>query len=98
MLNDSFILDSGATCHVCNDKSRFIDFRLSTADNVLYAGESVILIKGFGTFLVTVTTIEEPTQYTLYLYNMVLISLFYTSIASLRLFMAKGVYWNIENL
>ena len=68
------------------------------ADDVLYAGESVIPIKGFGTVLVIVTTTEEPTQYTLYLHNMVLILLFYISIASLRLFMAKGVYWDIENL
>jgi hypothetical protein len=60
MLNDSFILDSGATCYVCNDKSRFIDFRLPMDDDVLYAGESVILIEGFRTILVIVTTLEEP--------------------------------------
>jgi hypothetical protein len=92
MLNDSFILDFGATCHVCNDKSRFIDFRLPIDDDVLYASESVIPIKGFGTVLVTVITLEEPKQYTVYLHNVVLISLFYISVASLRLFMAKGVY------
>jgi hypothetical protein len=83
MLNDSFILDSGATCHVYNDKSRFTDFRLPIDDNVLYAGESVIPIKGFGTVSVIVTTLEEPKQYTVYLHNMVLILLFYTSVASL---------------
>jgi hypothetical protein len=60
MLNDSFILDFGATCYVCNDKSRFIDFRLPMDDDVLYAGESVILIEGFRTILVIVTTLEEP--------------------------------------
>jgi hypothetical protein len=92
MLNDSFILDSGATCHVCNDKSRFTDFRLPTDDDVLYAGESVIPIEGFGTVSVTVTTSEEPKQYTVYLHNVVLISLFHISVASLRLFMAKGVH------
>ena len=92
MLNDSFILDSGATCYVCNNKSRFINFRLPTDDDVLYAGESVILIEGFGTVLVIVTTSEEPKQYTVYLHNVVLISLFHTSVASLRLFMAKGVH------
>jgi hypothetical protein len=60
MLNDSFILDSGATCYVYNDKSRFIDFRLPMDDDVLYASKSVIPIKGFGTVLVIVTTLEEP--------------------------------------
>jgi hypothetical protein len=83
MLNDSFILDSEATCYVYNDKSRFIDFRLPTDNNVLYASESIIPIKGFGTVLVIVTTLEEPKQYTMYLYNMVLISLLYISVASL---------------
>jgi hypothetical protein len=60
-----------------------MDFRLPIDDNVLYASKSVILIEGFGTVLVIVTTLEEPKQYTIYLYNMVLISLFYTSVASL---------------
>jgi hypothetical protein len=73
MLNDSFILDSEATCYVYNDKSRFIDFRLPTDNNVLYASESIIPIKGFGTVLVIVTTLEEPKQYTMYLYNIIIL-------------------------
>ena len=83
MLNDSFILDFGATYYVCNDKSRFIDFRLPMDDDVLYASESVIPIEGFGTVLVIVTTLEEPKQYIIYLYNIILILLFYISVASL---------------
>jgi hypothetical protein len=59
MLNNSFILDLGATCHVCNDKSRFTDLRIALDDDVLYAGESVIPIEGFGTVSVIVTTSEE---------------------------------------
>ena len=85
-------MDFEATYHIYNNKSRFIDFRLSTDDDVLYTRESIILIEGFGTMAVTVTTIEEPTQYTPYLYNVVLISSFYTSIASLRLFIAQRVH------
>jgi hypothetical protein len=83
MLNDFFILDFEATCHVYNNKLRFIDFRLPIDNNVLYTSESVILIKGFGTVLIIVTTLEEPKQYTVYLYNVVLILLFYISVASL---------------
>jgi hypothetical protein len=83
MLNNSFILDSRATCHVYNNKSRFTDFKLPTDNNILYANKSVILIKGFRTILVIVTTLEEPKQYTIYLHNMVLILLFYISVASL---------------
>jgi hypothetical protein len=83
MLNNSFILDSKATCYVYNNKSRFIDFRLSIDDNVLYTSKSIIPIKGFRTVLVIVTTLEEPKQYTIYLYNIVLILLFYISVTSL---------------
>jgi hypothetical protein len=92
MLNNSFILDFEATYYIYNNKSRFIDFRLLINDDVLYTSESVILIKGFGTILIIVTTLKEPKQYTVYLYNVVLILLFYISVASLRLFIAKGVY------
>jgi hypothetical protein len=60
MLNDSFILDFGATYYVYNDKSRFIDFRLPMDDDVLYTSESIIPIKGFEIVLVIVTTLEEP--------------------------------------
>jgi hypothetical protein len=83
MLNNSFILDSRATYYIYNDKSRFIDFRLPINNNILYISKSVIPIKGFKTILIIVTTLEEPKQYTIYLYNMVLILLFYISIASL---------------
>ena len=83
MLNNSFILDSRATYYIYNNKLRFIDFRLLIDDDVLYASESIIPIKGFGTILVIVTTLEEPKQYTVYLYNIVLILLFYISITSL---------------
>jgi hypothetical protein len=76
-------LDSKATYYIYNNKSRFIDFRLFIDNNVLYINKSVIPIKGFGTVLVIVTTLEEPKQYIIYLYNVVLILLFYISVASL---------------
>jgi hypothetical protein len=75
-------LDLRATYYVCNNKLRFINFKLTIKDNKLYINKSVILIKGFNTILVIVTIIE-PKQYTLYLHNIVLILLFYTSIALL---------------
>ena len=76
-------MDFGATCYVCNNKSRFIDFRLPINDNVLYASKSIILIKGFKTILIIITTLKKPKQYIIYLYNIVLILLFYINVASL---------------
>jgi hypothetical protein len=75
-------LDLKATYYVCNNKLRFTNFRLAIKDNELYISKSVILIKGFSTILVIVTTLELK-QYTLYLHNIVLILLFYISIALL---------------
>jgi hypothetical protein len=45
-----------------------MDFRLPIDDDVLYTSKSVILIKGFETILIIVTTLEEPKQYTKYYY------------------------------
>jgi hypothetical protein len=75
-------LDLGVTYYIYNNKSRFTNFKLIIKDNELYISKSVILIKGFSTILVIVTTLELK-QYTLYLYNMVLILLFYINIALL---------------
>ena len=83
MLNNSFILDFRATYYIYNNKLRFIDFRLLIDDDVLYISKSVILIKGFKTILIIVTTLKESKQYIIYLYNMVLILLFYISVAFL---------------
>jgi hypothetical protein len=75
-------LDLRATYYIYNNKLRFTNFRLAIEDNKLYTSKSVIPIKGFSTILIIVTTLELK-QYTLYLYNIVLILLFHTSIALL---------------
>ena len=45
-LYNSIILDSGLTCYVRNNCTRFILFVLAKEDKVLYASETVILILG----------------------------------------------------
>jgi hypothetical protein len=75
-------LDLRATYYICNNKLRFTNFRLVIKDNKLYINKSIIFIKGFGTILVIIITLELK-QYTLYLYNIVLILLFYTNVALL---------------
>jgi hypothetical protein len=49
----SYILDSGATEHVCNDRSRFIDFTPTPSDELLVAGTSAVRIEGHGTVSIT---------------------------------------------
>ena len=75
-------MDLKATYYIYNNKLRFTNFKLAIKDNKLYINKSVILIKGFNTILVIVTTLKLK-QYTLYLYNIVLILLFYINIVLL---------------
>ena len=83
MFNNSFILDSKATYYVYNNKSKFIDLWITLNNDVLYIKKSIIFIKSFGIIIIIVIIIKELKQYTLYLYNVVLILLFYINIASL---------------
>ena len=52
-LHDSFILDSGATDHVCNDHARFSDFRSPKPDDFMILGNSIIPIEGWGIVKIT---------------------------------------------
>src|SRR5438094_7964308 len=46
-LYNSFILDSRATTHICNNHQRFKDF--VTALEILLAGDSHVYVEGYGT-------------------------------------------------
>jgi hypothetical protein len=59
-LRDSFILDSGATLRVCNDRTRFQDIRPTLDEELLYAGNAVIPIEGFVPATITIQAPEEP--------------------------------------
>ena len=82
-LRNSFILDSGATTHVCNDRSRFQNFQLSVHER-LYAGNAIVLIKGFGSVEITLQGPKGPCK--AWLTKVALVSSFHTSGASLKYF------------
>jgi hypothetical protein len=94
-LRDSFILDSGATVHVCNSRKRFASFTPASEDDLLYAGNTIVPIEGFGPIDVTIQTPNGPKL--IELQNTALISSFHTSVVSLKRMVAKGVYWDMEN-
>ena len=60
-LRDSFILDSGTTVHVVNDRARFISDIEPTSDR-LYAGSNTEEIVGYGTAIVTIDRPMGKTQ------------------------------------
>ncbi|KAK9492619.1 hypothetical protein V1508DRAFT_397833 [Lipomyces doorenjongii] len=80
-LRDSFILDSGADTHVCNDRTHFQDLVPAADDEYLYAGNSVIPIDGFGSVSITVQDPHGPRQ--IILQSVALVPSFHTSVVSL---------------
>jgi hypothetical protein len=45
-LANSFILDSGATDHVYNNRARFRDYTKASADDYIVAGVNIVKIEG----------------------------------------------------
>ena len=91
-LHLSVILDSGVSCHVGNNRSKFTSFTLATNGDTLYAGENIIPIKGYGTYKVIIQINGHGR--TIQLANTAYVPSFHCSVASLRLFNTKGVFWD----
>ncbi|KAK1919020.1 hypothetical protein P3342_001777 [Pyrenophora teres f. teres] len=53
-LERSFILDSGTTCHVGNDIERFTNTREPGQGDFLWAGNTRVWIKAYGTVIIRV--------------------------------------------
>ena len=79
-LRDSWILDSGANSHVCNDPTRFNFGRKASETDTLISGKTVYQIEAFGSVEITVQSQKGPKQ--IDLLNVALIPGFFTNIAS----------------
>ena len=95
MLRDSVILDSGASLHICNDRSRFKTFNPVVEEKFIYAGNTVIPIEGFGNVTITIQAPSRPKK--IELIDTAYIPSFHTMVASLDKFVAKNVLWDIKN-
>jgi hypothetical protein len=93
-LRNSFILNSGASVHVYNARNRFYNFIPASEDDILYAGNTVIPINGFGSVNVTIQTPTGPKL--IELQQTALVTSFHTSVVSLKRIIAKKVYWDME--
>ena len=87
---DSFILDSGATLHICNRYFRFQDFKQAMNEQYIYAGTTRTKIEGYGTVDITVQ-IQNRSR-SLILLNMALIFIFHINTVFLRRFKNKKIY------
>jgi hypothetical protein len=93
-LRDSWILDSEANSHVCNDPARFKFDRKADKSDTLISGKTVYQIEAFGTVEITVQSPNGPKP--IDLINVALVPDFFTNIASLNRFTSKGVHWDTQ--
>jgi hypothetical protein len=89
-LQNSVILDSEASLHVCNNRSRFKTFKPTIEESFVYAGNTMIPIKGFS--YVTVTIQDPKGSREIELRDTAYILSFHTSVASLEKFVSKKVH------
>ena len=91
-LYDSTILDSGATCHVGNQRAKFTSFTPATQEDYLYSGTTTTRITGYGTLPIRVQTPGYTNGRIIQVTNVACVPSFYTSVISLRLFNEEGVF------
>ena len=96
-LYDSTILDSGATCHVGNQRAKFTSFTPAIQEDYLYSGTTTTQITGYGTLPIRVHTPGYPNGRIVQVTNVACVPCFHTSVISLRLFNEKGVFWDNQN-
>ena len=95
MLRDSFILDCGATTHVCNDCHQFRTY-IEATNQHLYAGDRTVTILRFGTVNITVQLPQDQTK-VVTLSDMVHVPSFQTNTVLYRCFKDAGGYWNTQH-
>ena len=97
-LANSFILDSGATDHVCNNRARFHNYTKAGADDYIVAGANTVKIEGWGTVTITIECDETPIgQRTFDLYNIAHIPSFTSNLVLYNRFYDKHLFWDSEN-
>lgn len=93
-LADSFILDSGATIHVCNDINRFVDFKESKNKSKIKIGDTYTHVVGWGKVKILATPINGTERVPITLQSVAFIPHFGCNIVSLRVIMRRGFKWN----
>ena len=93
-LLNSYILDSGATHHVCNDRSRFSDFRPASDEETLTSGNGKVKVGGYGTIWVRATCPGYPNGRLIHLRNTIYIPSFSTNVVSFNSFFNNDIHWD----
>ena len=93
-LHESFILDSGADTHVCNDVNRATGpIRLASPGECLAAGNGWIPIVGYEEISIKAKAPALRCQQTVKLHDVAFVPSFFTNVVSLKKLIKGGINW-----
>ena len=93
-LRKSFLLDSAATEHICNDKSRLTNYRVAKPGEHVIAGDRKVPISGYGTMTVHCKPANGKKECRIEARNAHYIPTFHTNLISYDKAMEQGIYWD----
>jgi hypothetical protein len=96
LLKNCFILDSGASMHICNDILRFKNYNPS-ATGVLYAGDIIIRIQGTGSIKICPNCSRGSGNIVITLTHVAYMPGLYTNIIRARKLKQAGYSWDFNN-
>src|SRR5882762_9007280 len=89
-LRDSVLLDSGASDHVTNDRTRFRTYRTAYEGDFLWSGNTKVPVAGYGTMVTYGTHPLTSRRVEIKVEDAVHAPTFHTSLVSLRKMRKKG--------
>ena len=94
-LRHSFILDSGSTIHITNNRDRISNLRSPTPADCIWAVNSRIWIRGYGTLLLNLSGPKGTTQ--LRLRDVAWCPDILCNLISFRLLKQQGIWWDTKS-
>jgi hypothetical protein len=92
-LKNSAILDSGATHHIFNELSRFLNFRRADVGDYVWAGDRKLPVLGYGDIDIQVRNSLGQLR-VLHLKDVLYVPTLATNVVSLRELKRNGYYWD----
>jgi len=93
-LEQSFILDSGTTCHVANDIDQFTNTREPAQGDFLWAGNTCVWIRAYGTVVIRV---RSQASRLLRLNDVAYCPDLHCNLISFRILRQQGLWWDTKS-
>ena len=93
-LRHSFVLDSGATCHITNNPEQIYHYKPPNEGDFVWAGNSRIWIMGYGTIILNLTHNQRPRK--LVLDHVAICPDLLCNLVSFRKLRQTGIWWDTK--